>query len=115
MKQRNLPVFWFFCLSVAGMSFSVTANAQGLGDVKQLCNNATASNKAMAKQAGYDLDALCNEVTSVSQPKTVMPESPKVARPTVASEPEAAPVEEVAVAVAPVAVAGVGEEKPAKT
>ena len=66
-----------------GLSLSTSAYSQGLGDVKQLCNNATAANKAMAKQAGYDLDALCNEVTSVSQPKTVL-ETPKVARPTVA-------------------------------
>ena len=114
MKHLSLPMARILIAVTLGLSFSTNAYSQGLGDVKQLCNNATAANKAMAKQAGYDLDALCNEVTSVSQPKTVMPEPPKVARPTVASEPEPAPVEEVAVAVAPVAVAGVGEEKPAE-
>ena len=114
MKRLSLPMARILITATLGLSFSVSAYSQGLGDVKQLCNNATAANKAMAKQAGYDLDALCNEVTSVSQPKIVMPEPPKVARPTVASEPEAAPVEEVAVEVAPVAVAGVGEEKPAE-
>jgi len=39
------------------MSLSFSAYSQGLGDVKQLCGNVTAANKAMAKQAGYDLDA----------------------------------------------------------
>ena len=114
MTRRSLSVFWLFLVAILSASASSGTSAQGLSDVKQLCNNATAANKAMAKQAGYDLDALCNEVTSISQPKTVMPEPPKVARPTVASEPEVAPVQEVAAAVAPVAVAGVGVEKPAE-
>ena len=109
MKRLSLPMARILIAATLGLSFSTSIYSQGLGDVKQLCDSATAANKAMAKQAGYDLDALCNEVTSVRQPKTVMPEPPKVARPTVASEPEAAPVEEVAVSVA-----GVGEEKPAK-
>jgi hypothetical protein len=85
MKRLSLPMARILIAATLGLSFSVSAYSQGLGDVKQLCDNATAANKAMAKQAGYDLDALCNEVTSVSQPKTVIPEPPKVARPTVAS------------------------------
>lgn len=113
MKQRNLPVFWFFCLSVAGMSFSVTANAQGLGDVKQLCGNATAANKAMAKSAGYDLDALCKDFTSGTQSKEVAPPAPKVPRPTAAAETATTMVEQVATTAAPVAVAGIGAAKPA--
>ncbi|MDB2512478.1 SLBB domain-containing protein [Luminiphilus sp.] len=113
MKKQSLIAFLSLLMSVAGLSFSTSTSAQGLGDVKQLCNNATTANKAMAKQAGYDLDALCNDVTSITQMKTVAPESPKVARPTVATEADTAPVEQVAAVVAPVAVAGVGDTKPA--
>ncbi|MDB2378546.1 SLBB domain-containing protein [Luminiphilus sp.] len=114
MKKQSLIAFLSLSMSVAGLSFSTSTLAQGLGDVKQLCNNATTANKAMAKQAGYDLDALCSDVTSITQTKTVAPEPPKVARPTVATEADAAPVEEVAAVVAPVAVTGVGAAKPAK-
>ena len=114
MKQRGLSAFWFLSIAIVGASFSVSGYSQGLGDVKQLCGNATAANKAMAKSAGYDLDALCNEMTSITQTKKVAPPVPKVARPTVATEADAAPVEEVAAVVAPVAVTGVGAAKPAK-
>jgi polysaccharide export outer membrane protein len=68
----------------------------------------------MAKQAGYDLDALCKDFTSVTQTKKAVPEPPKVARPTVAAGTAAAPVKQVSSAVAPVAVSGVGSTKPAK-
>ena len=113
MKKQSLIAFLTLFMSVAGLSFSTSTSAQGLGDVKQLCNNATTANKAMAKQAGYDLDALCSDVTSITQTKTVALEPPKVARPTVATEIDTAPVEQVAAVVAPVAVAGVGDTKPA--
>ena len=113
MKKHSLIAFLTLLMSVVGLSFSSVTSAQGLGDVKQLCNNATSANKAMAKQAGYDLDALCKDFTSVTQTKAAVPEPPKVARPTVATEADAAPVEEVAAVVAPVAVAGVGDTKPA--
>ena len=83
MKKHSLIAFLSLFMSVVGLSFSSVTSAQGLGDVKQLCNNATTANKAMAKQAGYDLDALCKDFTSVTQTKTVAPEPPKVARPTV--------------------------------
>ena len=109
MKKHSLIAFLTLLMSVVGLSFSSVTSAQGLGDVKQLCNNATTANKAMAKQAGYDLDALCKDFTSVTQTKAAVPEPPKVARPTVATEADAAPVEEVAAVVAPVAVAGVGD------
>ncbi|MDA8946767.1 SLBB domain-containing protein [Luminiphilus sp.] len=114
MKKQSLIAFLSLLMSVAGLSFSTSTSAQGLGDVKQLCNNATTANKAMAKQAGYDLDALCSDVTSITQTKKVAPPAAKVARPTVATEAGAAPVEEVAAVVAPVAVTGVGAAKPAK-
>ena len=117
MKQSSLSAFWFFAVSIVGMTLSVSSYSQGLGDVKQLCGNATTANKAMAKQAGYDLDALCSEVTASAQPKLAVPEAPKVARPTVATETTetpAASAEQVATTAAPVAVAGVGAAKPAE-
>ena len=114
MKQRSLSTFWFLSIAVVSFTFAMSSYSQGLGDVKQLCGNATAANKAMAKQAGYDLDALCSDVISITQTKKAVPETPKVPRPTVAAETTAAPVEEVAAVVAPVAVAGIGAAKPAE-
>ena len=119
MKQRSLSTFWFLSIAVVSFTFAMSSYSQGLGDVKQLCGNATAANKAMAKQAGYDLDALCSDVISITQTKKAVPETPKVPRPTVAAETvaaetAAAPVEEVASVVAPVAVAGIGATKPAE-
>ena len=113
MKRLSLPMAWILFAATFGLSFSTSAYSQGLGDVKQLCNNATAANKAMAKQAGYDLDSLCKEVSSKGPSKKAAPPPPKVARPTVATEASGAP-EQVAAAAAPVAVAGVASAKPAK-
>jgi len=113
MKRLSLPMARILIAASLGLSFSVSAYSQGLGDVKQLCNNATAANKAMAKQAGYDLDSLCKEASSISPAKKAVPPAPTVARPTVATETSAAP-KQVASAVAPVAVAGVASAKPAK-
>ena len=67
MKQRSLSTFWFLSIAVVSFTFAMSSYSQGLGDVKQLCGNATAANKAMAKQAGYDLDALCSDVISITQ------------------------------------------------
>ena len=114
MKQGSWSTLWFLFIAVVGASFSLNGYSQGLGDVKQLCGKATAANKAMAKQAGYDLDALCKDFTSVTQTQKVAPPAPKVARPTVAAGTAAAPVKQVASTVAPVAVSGVGSTKPAK-
>ena len=77
MKKQSLIAFLTLLMSAAGLSFSTSTSAQGLGDVKQLCNNATTANKAMAKQAGYDLDALCKDFTSVTQTKKVAPRTAK--------------------------------------
>jgi len=91
MKRLSLPMARILIAASLGLSFSVSAYSQGLGDVKQLCNNATAANKAMAKQAGYDLDSLCKEASSISPAKKAVPPAPTVARPTVATETSAAP------------------------
>ncbi len=114
MKHFKLPELLVLCISVVGLSLSLNVYSQGLEDVKQLCDNVTAANKAMAKQAGYDLDQLCGEVASVGQAKAVVSEQPKVARQTIATDTDQQEVEQIATAVAPVAVAGVGETKPAE-
>ena len=57
------------CTSFIAISHSFNAYSQGLGDVKQLCDNATAANKVMARQAGYDLDQLCAQITAEAAPK----------------------------------------------
>ena len=75
------------CIYFLGISLSFNTYSQGLGDVKQLCDNATAANKAMARQAGYDLDQLCGEITFVGQAKNSSPRAPApVARDTVSSD-----------------------------
>ena len=82
---------------------------QGLGDIKELCGDLTPANKAMAAQAGYDVDQLCSEIPTMAAAKAAVPAAPKVARETVSS------TQTLAVAVAPVAVAGVGEAAPASS
>ena len=82
---------------------STASNSQGLENITKLCDNATPVNKAVAKQAGYDLDELCGEFTDNFRSNSLSaPVSPPVARETVSS------TEKVADMVAPVAVKGVG-------
>jgi protein involved in polysaccharide export with SLBB domain len=109
MKYFKLPALWVICIPLVVMSFSFNTYSQGLGDVKQLCDNATAANKAMARQAGYDLDQLCGEITAAAAPKIAVEAPDPVARDTVSSS------EEIAVAVAPVAVSGIGTVAPASS
>jgi len=111
VKTTNIwgSVFTLAIMFCASMSYS-----QDLAQAKALCGNVTAANKAMAKQAGYDLDALCSEAMAVGSTRKAVPEQPKVARKTAATEANSDDAEQVADAVAPVAVVGVGGEKPAK-
>ena len=109
MKYFKLPVLLVLCISFVGLSLSLNVYSQGLGDVKQLCDNATAANKAMARQAGYDLDQLCGEITTVGAAKVAVQAPAPVARGTVSSS------EDISVSVAPVAVSGVGETAPASS
>ena len=85
MNHFILPAFWILSLLICVMALSFSAHSQGLGDIMRLCNNATVANKAMAKQAGYDLDKLCADFKSVGQSKKAVPEQPKVARQTVST------------------------------
>ena len=109
MKYFKLPALLVLCISILGLSLSFSAYSQGLGDVKQLCDNATAANRAMARQAGYDLDQQCSEITTAVAPKLAIEAPAPVVRETVSSS------EEISVAVAPVAVSGVGATAPASS
>ena len=113
MKYSKLPRIFVSSVWFLGTLLSFSTYTQDLGDFKQLCDNVTMANKAIAKEAGYDLDALCTEVVLVSQEKKVVPEQPKIARQTVATETDEENIEQNIAAVTPVAVSGVGEMKPA--
>jgi len=109
MTPLKISKRWLVSIAVTASLFSGSAFSQGLGDIKELCGNLTPANKAMAAQAGYDVDELCRELPAISAAKAAVPAAPKVARGTVSS------TQTLAVAVAPVAVAGVGEAAPASS
>ena len=109
MTPLKISKRWLVSIAVTASLFSGSAFSQGLGDIKELCGNLTPANKAMAAQAGYDVDELCRELPAMSAAKAAVPAAPKVARGTVSS------TQTLAVAVAPVAVAGVGEAAPASS
>ena len=102
----NTSKRWLLSIAMTTSLFSGSAFSQGLGDIKELCGDLTPANKAMAAQAGYDVDQLCSEIPTMAAAKAAVPMAPKVARETVSS------TQTLAVAVAPVAVAGVGEAAP---
>ena len=103
MTPLNIIKPWLLSIAVTTSLFSGSVVSQGLGDIKELCGNLTPANKAMAAQAGYDVDKLCSEMPNMAAARAAVPTAPKVARETVSS------TQTLAVAVAPVAVAGVGE------
>ena len=109
MRQVKTTKLWLLSIALMTLCFSVSGYSQDLDQAKQLCGNLSPANKAMAQQAGYDLDQLCGEVSAVGATKKAVPAAPAVARDTVSSAGD------VAVAVAPVAVAGVGEAAPASS
>ena len=109
MKHFKLPVFWVLCILMPAILVSLNIYSQDIGDIKQLCDNATPTNKAMARQAGYDLDELCDEITGVANQKVAIQAPTPVARDTVSSS------EDISVAVAPVAVSGVEATTPASS
>ena len=102
MRQVKTTKLWLLSIALMTLCFSVSGYSQDPDQAKQLCGNLSPANKAMAQQAGYDLDQLCGEVSAVGATKKAVPAAPAVARDTVSSAGD------VAVAVAPVAVAGVG-------
>ena len=109
MTPLKISKRWLLSVAVTASLLSGSALSQGLGDIKELCGDLTPANKAIAAQAGYDVDQLCSEIPTMAAAKAAVPTSPKVARETVSS------TQTLAVAVAPVAVAGVGEAAPASS
>ena len=109
MKQLKTTDLRRHIFTLALMLFTSMSYSQDLAQAKALCGNVTAANKAMAKQAGYDLDALCSEVSNSVSSKAVVPVPAPVARGTVSSS------EDISDAVAPVAVSGVGATAPASS
>jgi protein involved in polysaccharide export with SLBB domain len=107
MTLSNITKRWLLSIAVTTSLFSGSVFSQGLSDIKELCGNLTPVNKAMAAQAGYDVDQLCSEIPTMAAARAAEPTAPKVARETVSS------AQTLAVAVAPDAVAGVGEAAPA--
>ena len=94
-------------LIAVAMLFPLHVQSQNV-DVNALCNDATPANKAMAKRAGYDVDALCASVAK--KPKQVAAVTQAVAIP----ERRAIAQEKVADQIAPTAVVGVTGATPAK-
>lgn len=109
MRQLKTTKLWLLSMALITLCFSVSGYSQELAEAKQLCGNLTTANKAMAKKAGYDVDQLCGEVATAAGAKKAVPAAPAVARATVSSTGD------LAAAVAPVAVAGVGAAAPAST
>ena len=56
MKQLETTHFLRFVFALVIMVCVSTGYSQDLAQAKALCGNVTEANKAMAKQAGYDLD-----------------------------------------------------------
>ena len=109
MKLNNLWILWAVSVLILISAKSENGFAQGVGEIKRLCSSASASDKAMAKQAGYNLDQLCGDISASLAPKAPIVTPPTVARGTVSSS------KKVSVAVAPVSVAGVGTKAPASS
>ncbi len=101
MKQRKLCSLCITFIGIFTSMLAGVASSQGMGEVKKLCDNVTPANKAMAQQAGYNLDELCGDIAFSASPNMTIQVPPPVARGTVSSS------EDIAAEVAPVAVAGI--------
>jgi protein involved in polysaccharide export with SLBB domain len=69
MTLKNCLQVWVLCITLGNLFFPSLTLSQELDDLKKLCLDATAANKAMAKQAGYDLDQICGEIATVEPSK----------------------------------------------
>ena len=85
MKLVKTTNIWRSVFALAIMLCASAGYSQDLAQAKQLCGNLTAANKAMAQQAGYDLDALCGEVSAAGADKRVIEPEPMVPRNTASS------------------------------
>ncbi|MCS5587809.1 MAG: SLBB domain-containing protein, partial [Porticoccaceae bacterium] len=108
----------FIVLFISGV-----ASAQDLSDAKAICNDLTASNRAMARAAGYDVDKLCRSINGVQAQKNLTVRATAAAKPRgtassvgkaaapqtaapQAAAPQAAAPQTAADVVAPMAVSG---------
>ena len=85
MKLVKTTNIWRSVFALAIMLCASAGYSQDLAQAKQLCGNLTAANKAMAQQAGYDLDALCGEVAEAGADKRAVEPEPMVPRNTASS------------------------------
>ena len=77
-KQLKTAYLWRYVFTLVLMLCSTAGYAQDLSKAKELCNNITDQNKAMAKHAGYDLDALCSEVSAMASPDREAVPAPEI-------------------------------------
>ena len=80
MKQYKVAYLSCYIFALVLMLCAGKGYTQDLNKAKELCDNITAQNKAMAKHAGYDLDALCSEVSSMESLDTEDVQVPKVVK-----------------------------------
>ena len=85
MKLVKTTNIWRSVFALAIMLCASAGYSQDLAQAKQLCGNLTAANKAMAQQAGYDVDALCGEVAEAGTDKRAVEPEPMVPRNTASS------------------------------
>ena len=85
MKLVKTTNIWRSVFALVIMFCASAGYSQDLAQAKQLCGNLTAANKAMAQQAGYDLDALCGEVSATGADKRVIKPEPMIPRNTASS------------------------------
>lgn len=85
MNYPRIAKFFLLVTLVMSVFASVNSYSQDLSQARELCDNLTQSNRAMAKSSGYDIDAICGEV-DVSPPKQkVMPVTSRERRDTIST------------------------------
>ena len=85
MKLVKTTNIWRSVFALAIMLCASAGYSQDLAQAKQLCGNLTTANKAMAQQAGYDLDVLCGEVAEAGTDKRAVEPEPMIPRNTASS------------------------------
>ncbi|UVW36110.1 SLBB domain-containing protein [SAR92 clade bacterium H455] len=106
MKTQSLFQASAAALFAIALLFPLHGQSQSV-DASTLCNDVTPANRAMAKSAGYDVDALCSGLAAQPQ---------RAATPQSAAIPDRREMaqEKVADQIAPTAVVGVTATPPAK-
>ena len=85
-KQLKIAYLLRYVFTLSLMLCSAAGYSQDLSKAKELCNDISDQNKAMAKHAGYDLDALCSEVSAMASPnREAVPATEIVSRKTASS------------------------------